>query len=403
MTEGERRMGFRESAEKNEAYIIEQRRYFHKYPELSFEEKETTEAIGQQLSELGIEPHYFEGYYGVWGLIRGGQAGTDSKTVVLRADIDALPVEEKTGLPFASRNSGVMHACGHDNHIAMLLGAAKLLMERREELKGNVKLFFQSAEESCHGAEYYVQNGFFDDADAVYGAHVSGNLDAPLINVEAGARMASCDNFTITVRGKSSHGSAPQYGVDAIVAAASVVLQIQTLVSRKNDPRNPLVVTIGEIVGGQRFNIIANEVVMKGTVRTHSGEVRGQIEGWIQQVLQGVAITYGAEIELDYEYYPAPLVNDEKLTRIARNAVRSLYGEEALDQLPADMGSEDFAYFLDRVPGVYAFIGTRNEEKGLTAKNHNDHYDVDESVLKRGAALYAQFAYDYLNAQASDR
>lgn len=389
-------MGFRESAEKNEKYIIEQRRYFHQYPELSFEEKKTTEEIGHQLSSMGIEPHYFEGYYGVWALIEGKKAGPGSKTVVLRADIDALPVMEKTGLPFASRNPGVMHACGHDNHIAMLLGAAKILTEQREELKGNVKLLFQSAEESCHGAEYYVQNGFFDDVDAVYGAHVSGNLDAPLINVEAGPRMASCDNFTITVRGKSAHGSAPQYGVDAIVAAASIILQIQTLVSRKNDPRNPLVVTIGEIAGGQRFNIIANEVVMKGTVRTHSREVRGQIEGWIRQVIRGVALSFDAEAELDYEYYPAPLVNDGKLAEIARNAVKSLYGEEALGELEVDMGSEDFSYFLDRVPGVYAFIGTRNEKKGLTAKNHNDHYDVDESALKRGAALYAQFAFDFL-------
>lgn len=390
-------MGFRESAEEKEAYIIEQRRYFHRHPELSFEEKETTAEIGRQLLNMGIEPHYFEDYNGVWALIEGGKSGPGSKTVALRADIDALPVEEKTGLPFASQNPGIMHACGHDCHIAMLLGGARLLQEQRQELHGNVKLLFQAAEESCHGAEYYVQNGFLDDVDAIYGSHVSGEVDAPYINVEAGARMASCDNFTITVRGQSAHGSAPHQGVDAIVAAAAMILQIQSLVSRKNDPLNPLVVTIGEIEGGQRFNIIANEVIMKGTVRTHSREVRGQVEGWIRQVIQGVAQAHGAEAVLDYEYYPAPLINDERLAEIARRAVKELYGEETLGERRRTMGSEDFAYFLDRVPGVYAFIGTRNEEKNLTAKNHNDHFDVDESMLKKGAALYAQFALDYLN------
>lgn len=391
-------MNFREEAEKIEEYIVEQRRYFHQHPELSFEEKETTAAIGRQLEEMGIEPHYFDNYYGVWGEIRGGLSGAKGRTVLLRADIDALPVEEQTGLPFASAEKGVMHACGHDCHIAMLLGAAKVLKNHQSELPGSIKLLFQAAEESCHGAEYYVQNGLLDDVDAVYGSHVWGDMDAPLLNIDPGERMASCDNFTITVSGLSAHGSSPHQGVDAIVAAAAIIMQLQSIVSRKNDPRNALVVTIGEINGGERFNIIANRVVMKGTVRTHSKEVRGKVEEWIRDIAVNVAKANGAEAVLDYEYYPAPLINDEKLTAIARNAAISMYGEESVVPLEKAMGSEDFSYFLDKVPGVYAFIGTRNSGKGIEAQNHNNCFTVDEGALTRGTALYAQFAYDYLRS-----
>jgi amidohydrolase len=345
---------------------------------------------------MGLVPHYFENYYGVWTMIEGGKKQEDSKTVALRADIDALPIEEKTGLAYASQNLGVMHACGHDCHIAMLLGAARMLQAHKEELRGNVKLIFQSAEESCHGAEYYVKNGFLDDVDAIYGSHVWPDLESPYINVEPGARMASCDNFTITVTGKSAHGSTPHDGTDAIVTAASIIMQIQTLVSRKNDPHNPLVITIGEISGGARFNIIADQVVMKGTVRTHSAEIREQVEGWIRNLIQHVAQADGAEAVLEYEYYPAPLINDGTLAEIARNAATKLYGEDACKGLLSAMGSEDFSYYTEKVPGVFAFIGIRNEEKQITAKNHNDHFTVDESVLKRGSAMYAQFAYEYL-------
>lgn len=391
-------MNFREEAEKNEAYIIEERHYFHAHPELSFQEKETTLAIGRQLQEMGLEPHYFEDYYGVWALIQGGKADENSRTVALRADIDALPVEEQTGLPFASQKAGVMHACGHDNHIAMLLGAARMLTAHKEELPGNVKLLFQAAEESCHGAEYYVRKGLLQDVDAIYGSHVWSDLSAPFINIEAGERMASCDNFTITVTGLSAHGSAPHNGVDAIVAAAAVIMQLQTIASRQCDPRDALVITIGEISGGQRFNIIADQVIMKGTARTHSKEVRGKIEGWIRTVAENTAAANGAKAVLEYEYYPAPLVNDEKLAEIAQKAAVKLYGKEVLAPMKKATGSEDFSYYLEEVPGVFAFIGTRNEAQGIVAGNHNDHFDVDESMLKKGAALYAQFACEYLAA-----
>ena len=392
-------MDIRALAEKYEGYIIEQRRWFHAHPELSWEEFGTTDHIQEELEKMGLEVHRFEGRPGCTAMIYGGKAVPGAKTVALRADIDALPVEEKTGLPFASKNPGVMHACGHDNHMAMLLGAAKILCEVKDELEGNVKLLFQAAEETCFGAEYYVQQGVLDGVDAIYGQHIWAGLEAPYLNVQPGVRMASCDNFTITVEGSSTHGSTPHLGTDAIVAAASIIMNIQTIVSRNNDPLNALVVSIGEIHGGQRFNILANKVVMEGTCRTHSREMRGKIEPLLRRICEDTAAAFGAKAELKYDAFPSPVINDhDDLNQIAHDAAVKLYGEEGIKEMPRVMGSEDFAYFMDVVPGIFGFLGSRDAEH--QASNHNDCYDVPEDVLKRGAAMHAQFAADYLSAKA---
>ena len=392
-------MVIRALAEKYEGYIIEQRRWFHAHPELSWEEFGTTDHIQEELEKMGLEVHRFEGRPGCTAMIYGGKAVPGAKTVALRADIDALPVEEKTGLPFASENPGVMHACGHDNHMAMLLGAAKILCEVKDELEGNVKLLFQAAEETCFGAEYYVQQGVLDGVDAIYGQHIWAGLEAPYLNVQPGVRMASCDNFTITVEGSSTHGSTPHLGTDAIVAAASIIMNIQTIVSRNNDPLNALVVSIGEIHGGQRFNILANKVVMEGTCRTHSREMRGKIEPLLRRICEDTAAAFGAKAELKYDAFPSPVINDhDDLNQIAHDAAVKLYGEEGIKEMPRVMGSEDFAYFMDVVPGIFGFLGSRDAEH--QASNHNDCYDVPEDVLKRGAAMHAQFAADYLSAKA---
>ena len=392
-------MDIRALAEKYEGYIIEQRRWFHAHPELSWEEFGTTDHIQEELEKMGLEVHRFEGRPGCTAMIYGGKAVPGAKTVALRADIDALPAEEKTGLPFASENPGVMHACGHDNHMAMLLGAAKILCEVKDELEGNVKLLFQAAEETCFGAEYYVQQGVLDGVDAIYGQHIWAGLEAPYLNVQPGVRMASCDNFTITVEGSSTHGSTPHLGTDAIVAAASIIMNIQTIVSRNNDPLNALVVSIGEIHGGQRFNILANKVVMEGTCRTHSREMRGKIEPLLRRICEDTAAAFGAKAELKYDAFPSPVINDhDDLNQIAHDAAVKLYGEEGIKEMPRVMGSEDFAYFMDVVPGIFGFLGSRDAEH--QASNHNDCYDVPEDVLKRGAAMHAQFAADYLSAKA---
>ena len=392
-------MDIRALAEKYEGYIIEQRRWFHAHPELSWEEFGTTDHIQEELEKMGLEVHRFEGRPGCTAMIYGGKAVPGAKTVALRADIDALPVEEKTGLPFASENPGVMHACGHDNHMAMLLGAAKILCEVKDELEGNVKLLFQAAEETCFGAEYYVQQGVLDGVDAIYGQHIWAGLEAPYLNVQPGVRMASCDNFTITVEGSSTHGSTPHLGTDAIVAAASIIMNIQTIVSRNNDPLNALVVSIGEIHGGQRFNILANKVFMEGACRTHSREMRGKIEPLLRRICEDTAAAFGAKAELKYDAFPSPVINDhDDLNQIAHDAAVKLYGEEGIKEMPRVMGSEDFAYFMDVVPGIFGFLGSRDAEH--QASNHNDCYDVPEDVLKRGAAMHAQFAADYLSAKA---
>ena len=393
-------MDIKALAEKYESYIIEQRRWFHAHPELSWEEYKTTDAIAAQLEGMGLEVQRFtDGLAGCTAMIRGGKAKPGCKTVALRADIDALPVEEKTGLPFASENAGCMHACGHDNHIAMLRGAAKILTEMQDELEGNVKLFFQPAEESCHGAEPCIAQGVLEGVDAIYGQHIWDGLEAPYLNVQPGVRMASCDNFSITVEGSSSHGSAPNLGVDAIVAASAIIMNLQTIVSRNNNPLNGLVVSVGEIHGGQRWNVVAGKVVMEGTCRTHSREMRGQIEPLIRRVAESTAAAYNARATLKYEAFPGPVINDQDdLNQIAHDAAVKLYGEEGIKELPKMMGSEDFAYFMEKVPGVFGFLGSHDTQHH--ASNHNDHYDVPEEVLKRGAAMHAQYAADYLAAKA---
>lgn len=390
-------MDIKALAEKHEGYIIEQRRFFHQIPELSYEEVETTKELAARLKEMGLEVTTFPDYNGCTAIIKGGKPGP---MVCLRADIDALPVEEHTGLPFASKN-GNMHACGHDCHMAMLLGAAKILIDIKDELCGDVMLLFQAAEESCCGAKYYVEHGVIDNCAALFGMHIWGTLDAPKFNLEGGGRMASCDNFKITVKGTSSHGSAPHLGNDAIVAAASIVMNLQTFASRRNDPLNTLVISIGTMNGGQRFNIIANHVEMEGTIRTYSRELRKTLEQELNKIICGTAQALGCEAELDYGYYLDPVINEhEDINRIVRDAAVKLYGEESLTSMDKLTGSEDFAMLMEKVPGFYGFIGCRNEKLGAIYTNHNDKFDIDEAVLHRGSALYAQFAYDFLTEKS---
>ena len=393
-------MNLRELALQQEPYMIQMRRHFHQHPELSWEETETTRTLIRELNALGIETRTFDGHTGVIGTLHGTKPSATAGTVVLRADIDALPIREKTGLPFASEQPGVMHACGHDGHTAMLLGAARVLRAVRDQFAGEVRLLFQPAEETNSGAIYCLTQGVVDGADAIFGVHLWGDFEAPGINIEEGSRMASCDNFTLTVRGVPAHGGAPHQGVDAIVAASAIVLQAQTLVSRNTDPLCPLVLTIGEIHGGKRFNIIADEVTLVGTVRAHDPVVRAAVKGQLQRIAEHTAAAYGATATLDYRLLADPVINPPALTRLARDAATRLFGADALCAQPPRMSSEDFAYYLTRVPGVFCFLGGGNAALGYTAANHNDGFTVDESVLARGAALYAQFAVDFLDTMS---
>ena len=387
-------------AEQLEDKIIAHRRWFHRHPELPFEEKETTAYINTVLETLGIETTTFNDYYGVIGTIRGGKPG---KTVMLRADIDALPTNEATGLDFSSEIPGKMHACGHDCHAAMLLGAAEILYQFREAFCGTVKLLFQSAEESCFGAKYYVDNGYLDNVDALFGCHVWGTMAAPFINIQDGYRMASCDNFKIVVHGCATHGSTPHLGQDAIIAASAILLNLQTFSSRRNNPLNPLVISVGTVKAGTQFNIIADRVELEGTIRTFSREIQATIEPDIRKIITDTASALGCTAELIYDSIEGPVINENiHLNNVARAAAAKLFGADQLQDMPPVTGSEDFSMLMEKAPGVFGFIGCLNNEKGIVWPNHSDKFTVDESVLQRGSALYAQFAVDYLESMARE-
>ena len=391
-------MDIRALAEQYAPYIIERRRYYHQHPELSFKEWETTKALIEDVKAMGItDIQTFDDYPGFVATLDTGRPG---RTVMLRADIDALPVKEGTGLPFASVNEGVMHACGHDNHIAMLLGAAKILCDVKDEIPcGKVKFIFQSAEEVAYGSKYYVEHGVLDGVDAIFGMHIWGTLDAPLVSVDSGNRMASMDNFTIKVKGLQSHGSAPQDGHDAIVAASAIVMALQTFVSRVNNPVNPLVLSVGKFHGGAMYNIICPDVELVGTIRTYSNALRKVMEEKLRQIIESTAAAHFCEAELLFSPMLPAVINEfPELNTIAKEAALKLFGPEGvIDEFPALMGSEDFALFTEKIPGFFALLGTRNVEKGITATNHNEKFTSDEDVLFRGSALSAQFAVDFLS------
>ena len=390
-------MNFRELAEKTESYIIDRRRYYHQHPELSEQEKNTTAAIVKDLQAMGLEVKTYEcvNAYGCTADIVGAQPG---KTVALRADIDALPVSEETGLEFASENVGCMHACGHDCHISMLLGAAKMLAENKDKLKGTVRLIFQPAEETGFGAPAFIKAGVLDGVDAIYGAHIWNSLAAPYVNIEGGNRMASTAEFHVEIEGMSSHGSAPEDGIDAIVAMSAIILNLQTFVSRNNSPLNPLVVSVGKVEAGSRWNVIAGKAKFEGTVRTFSKDMLEEAPRVISRIVENTAAAYGATAKLtDFRWMVVPVINDhEDLVKIGQDAVKKLYGEEGLAPMQTLMGGEDFSFYMQKVPGVFGFIGSNNPETGKIYPNHHEKYDVDEEVLKRGAAVYAQFAHDFL-------
>ena len=390
-------MDIKEKAENIKDYIIEMRRHFHQNPELSLEEFETTKKIVNELEKMGIEVSTFkDGLTGCVGTIKGAKEG---KTLLLRADIDALSVHEKTNLEFASRVDGKMHACGHDCHAAMLLGVAKILSEMKDKFSGNIKLFFQAAEEIGLGAKLSIEQGVMDNVDACYGVHVTSRFESPKINMQYGERMAATDVFKLTVEGTSSHGSSPHLGHDAIVASAAIITALQTIVSRINNPLKPAVITIGTIKGGQRFNIIANEVIMEGNVRTFDEIFRKEIETHIREIAESVAKAHSCTAKLEYRYGTGVVLNkDKNLVDIAQNAVKKLYGEDSLVEMEKITGGEDFSLLMEKAPGIFGYIGTRNPKVSGSEKiNHHECFTVDEDALIRGTAVAVQFALDYLN------
>lgn len=393
-------MNFAKRAAEINDVIIKDRHYLHQHAELSLQEKETTAYLVSELEKIGIPVQTFEDYTGCIATIKGGKPGT--KTVLLRADIDALPITENSGVPFPSLNPGVMHACGHDCHASMLLGAARLLWESRDEIKGTVKLLFQAGEEVFIGSHYYVDKGYLEGIDAAMGMHVWPTGPSGKLLIKDGELMASCDNFTITVHGVSAHGSTPHEGKDAIVAASAIILNLQTIVSRINDPLKSLVVSVGKIKAGTQFNIITDTAVMEGTVRCYSKETRAMVEENMRRIIENVAAANGCTVDLDYRYLEPSVVNhDLALNNIARDAARTLYGDEVLGETEKATGSEDFSYIMEKIPSsLFMFLGCYEEETGCVHAVHNEKFKINEDILHIGAAEYAQFAVDYLEKTA---
>lgn len=400
-------MNIKELAQKHEQYIIDRRRFYHTCPELSLQEKETIQKIRADLIEMGItDIRMMETCYGLIADIHGAKPG---KTIALRADIDGLSVPEATGLPFASQNPGVMHACGHDNHIAIQLGAAKILQDCKDELCGTVRLVFQPAEEVAQGARRMVAEGAMEGVDALYGAHVWSTLEAPYVDVSAGNRMACCHSFTIEVDGMTAHASAPHLGKDAISIAAAIINNLQQCVSRMNDPLNPLVLTIGTIQGGVRWNCTAGKCVMEGTIRTFAQGTL--VEDQMRKIVSSTAEAFGAKAAITrYDYMTDPVINQsEMMCRIGREAITKLYGAECIANLPTMMGSEDFSVLsCGKIPYLFGFVGSRNTAKGIGVdaetgavySNHHEKYDMDEDALHRASAVAAQIAADFLAENA---
>lgn len=374
--------------------VVELRRDIHRHPELGFEETRTQGVIERELDAIGVEHRRCAGT-GVVAVVRGAHKG---HVAGLRADMDALPLTERSGEPFSSETDGKMHACGHDAHTAMLLGAAHVLQDMRTELRGTAVLLFQPAEEgagtpSVGGAEAMIAQGALNDpkVEAIAMLHVDHRLETGHIGITPGPVNASADELVITVKGRGGHGAYPHTAADAIPAAAAMVSALQHIASRETDPLKSVVVTVGTIAGGYRNNIIADEVKMTGTLRAHDPEIRNGLEKQLRRILEGVAHAYGVSVTLEVFYGYPPVVNDVAL---AENFSRYMKANSQLrvDRPPPTMGAEDFAYYAQLVPGVQVRLGIRNERAGSTHSGHSPQFRIDENALPVGVETLVAFA-----------
>jgi amidohydrolase len=391
-------LNVRELSEKYKNELISYRREFHQNPEISWQEVRTSKRVEEELNKIGIDTERVANT-GIVGTIKGKDHS--KKTVALRADMDALPIQEANeSITYKSKNKGVMHACGHDSHIAMLLIAAKILQESKDKLNGIVKLIFQPAEEIVEGAKKMLDEGVLDGVNAILGIHIWSQFPAGKVSLEGGPRLAAGDRFKITVKGKGSHGAVPHLGVDAIVAASAIVMNLQTIVSREINPLEPAVVSLGKINGGFNFNVICNKVVIEGTTRSFNPNIQENFPSIIKRIIKKTASTFNAKAELDYTVGSPPCINDPKISEIAKKSITKLYGDDVICSLEKTTATEDFSYFNRKIPGIMVFLGGSNIEKNCVYPQHHEKFDIDEDVLPIGSSLYAQFALDFLNRNA---
>jgi len=390
------RIELKREVEELTAELIELRRYLHRHPEPGFQEVWTGNTMAEKLRELGYEVKSGIAKTGVMGLLRGGKPG---KTLLLRADMDALTIEERNDLPYRSQRPGAMHACGHDGHMAIALTVAKIMSRHRQELAGNVKFVFQPAEEGPGGAKPMIEEGVLEDPrpDRALGLHLWNVLPVGTVGIRSGPTFACLDSVDITIKGKGGHGAAPHQTVDAIVVSAQVITALQSIVSREVDPIKPAVLTLGTIEGGNAYNIIASEVKMKGTVRAFESELRQALPERIEGIIRGVTSGMRADYAFEYRFGYPPLVNDEEVCRWLWEIAAQVVGEERVKVPDPTMGGEDMAYFLEQVPGCYFLLGSANEEKGLNKPHHNPQFNFDEAALPIGVEILARAALQFLS------
>jgi amidohydrolase len=380
------------------ADVIALRRDFHQHPELGFEEVRTAGIVADRLERLGYEVRTRVAETGVIGILRTGKPGL---TILLRADMDGLPVEEQSGVEFASINKGKMHACGHDGHVAILLGAAQIIAQQRDRLAGTIVLCFQPAEEGKGGAKVMVEEGVLEDphVDRVYGLHLLSQAPCGVIRVRPGPVMASSDSLEIKIRGRGGHGAAPHETIDPILTAAHFITQLQSVVSRKVEPIEPAVVTIGAISGGTIHNVIPDEVSLLGTVRAFSPDVRREMQPRIETILRGCCEAHGASYDFDYLWRYPVTSNDPGEAAYVRALASRTLGDEWSQEGTPTMGAEDFSYMLEQRPGCFFFLGVRSDDR-TSVPHHNARFAIDEAALDNGVRMMVALAIDAPRSRA---
>lgn len=371
-------------------YIVKMRRYFHKYPELSFNETRTAQVIAEELKKLGL--HVQTGIAKT-GIIASLPLSNAARTVAFRADMDALPIEEENDLDYKSSYDGIFHACGHDANMAMLLGAAKIIVSLKDKLKRQVRFLFQPGEEQPPGgANYLIEQGALHDVDEIYGLHIDPNLPSSVFGLRSGAAMASTDRIIITIRGKGGHSSTPHLCVDPIVIAAEIILGIQTIVSRKLNPLSPCAISLCQISGGTAFNVIPSRVIILGTARTLDDKLRNNLPSLLEETVKGITSYNNASYEFEYlRGYPV-LYNHQEQVEFVRGKIIELFGNDAVKNINPILGGEDFSYYLEKTKGAFVFLGSGNQEKGTNQPLHSPQFLIDEEILCKGSALLAYIA-----------
>jgi len=381
------------------AELVATRRDLHAHPELAFQENRTAALVADRLGALGYTVKTGVGRTGVTGVMRGGATvARKERKLLLRADMDALPIRETGEAAYRSTVPGVMHACGHDGHVAIGLGVAKRLADTQAEWRGTVKFVFQPAEESGSGAQAMIADGALDSpsVDAAFGLHLISHLPVGTIAATPGAIMGSVDNFTVRIRGKGGHAAMPHTAVDPVLAAAHVVTALQSLVSRTADPFDQLVVSVTRVTAGTTSNVIPEEAELEGTVRTMGGPLYADIADRFTTLVKSVAGALGCTASVAYARQTPPVVNDEAMTELVAHVAGDLVGEDQVLRRERMLGGEDFAFFLQRLPGCFVWVGCGNAEKGIDAPHHSSRFDIDEEAMVIGVDLLERVAREYL-------